>query len=270
MSLTLQVLNRYLLLITVAVISVGCDSYARTPQRAPPSSWHAADVSKPPTTSGPSHSEYIGTKTQMDIEVGSQLRSDTPEAKSPNQAGESRAAKSQMPTTEEVESRRERLRQFTTSATRDDVPTVCESLNDPEAIVRIWAVSALGRLRSDESVSKMLPLLCDADANVRFHTARTLLGMGDCETIAVVAKGKDRRLLINVIRYAGELHNQNAIQYLAPLIQSPDIVVSGSALQSVAYIDGVSAQPRVDGDRMEELRSWWNSIGAKKYAGKLR
>ena len=124
-------------------------------------------------------------------------------------------------------------------------------LNDPENIVRVSAVQSLGLLKSKSAINPLILALQDEDPTVRANVAEVLGKLGDKRVApklltmlndkAIADMGNPLPVRFEVIIALGELHAENAVSDLLPLLQDTDDDIRWAVVKSLGMIGDYKA-----------------------------
>jgi HEAT repeat protein len=140
------------------------------------------------------------------------------------------------------------------------VPLLAGQMNDPELIVRSFAVMGLGHKRSPEGFKTLVDVLQDeGDPNVRSEAANSLskYGPDSLPFLLSAAEADDHWLLqLSILPLVAELNAPNELYRLCNrALEHPDPVVQSVGLEHLGYL---SHSVRHD-DALEILLIWAES-----------
>jgi HEAT repeat protein len=159
---------------------------------------------------------------------------------------------------DDAKARSEAARRFAVTPVHEDLrPEVAEALEEAlgDAGTRAAVASALGAWGDRDSADKLLPLVGDADADVREATMLALAALKDeraADAIAArLADSKDRHSAGTALRKLGPLAENSVVKYtepdqeLATRITALGVLQSGGTRASLPLLDRLAG----DGDR---------------------
>ena len=109
------------------------------------------------------------------------------------------------------------------------VAKLSEKLGDPDPTVRLQAIIALGRIGDPAPISRLVPILADADRYLAFSARQALRRIGDWKATSAGLASKDPRIRAGVLATLELVYDLSAV----------------AAIRSVATSEAATVDDRV-------------------------